>query len=360
MSEDPEQPSDTMRERAAASSRKLRVLMDVNRWVLAFAIAGFVFATIVAVGVVHPTEAIQMLRTGDPVETLFQAFVGAIITGVTLVLTLNQLVLSQELGAVGDQRERMEGAMSFRRDAESVLSSAAAPPEPSAFLRSLVDASADRADALVDAVEDANASDEFADAVDSFARDVAGNANAVGDALEGEQFGTFDVIFAALDYNYSWKLYAARRLRNEYADECTDAVDAAFDDLTVALELFGPAREHFKTLYFQWELVDLSRAILYAAIPALAASASMIVFFEPKAPFLAGATAGLSHALVLVAAASTVAVFPFAILLSYVVRIATVTKRTLSIGPFILRETDRSADLDWDSATVDDEADGDA
>jgi len=348
-------PSDTMRERAAASSRKLRVLMGVNRWLLALAIAGFVFSTVVVVGSVHPTESIRMLRTGDPVETLFQAFVGAIITGVTLVLTLNQLVLSQELGAVGDQRERMEGAMSFRRDAEGVLSSAAAPPEPSAFLRSLVDASAERADALVDAVADADASDEFADAVDSFARDVAGNANAVGDALEGEQFGTFDVIFAALDYNYSWKLYAARRLRNEYAEECTEGVDAAFDDLVAVLELFGPAREHFKTLYFQWELVDLSRAILYAAIPALATSVSFIVFFEPEAAFLAAETLGVSHALVLVAAGSTVATFPFAVLLSYVVRIATVTKRTLSIGPFILRETDRSTDLDWASASVDED-----
>jgi hypothetical protein len=353
MSDEQTQPSDTMRERAAASSLKLRVLMGVNRWLLATAIAGFIFATVLAVGVVHPTETIQVLRTGDPVETLFQGFVGAIITGVTLVLTLNQLVLSQELGAVNDQRERMDGAMSFRRDAEDVLASAAVPPEPSAFLRSLVDASAERSDALVDAVEDAGASEAFGDAVESFARSVAGNANAVSDALEGEQFGTFGVIFAALDYNYSWKLYAARRLRNEYADECTESVEAAFDDLVTTLKLFGPAREHFKTLYFQWELVDLSRAILYAAIPALAASVSMIVFFEPKAGFLAGETAGLSHALVLVAAASTAAVFPFAVLLSYVVRIATVAKRTLSIGPFILRETDRSVDLDWDTATVD-------
>jgi hypothetical protein len=38
---------------------------------------------------------------------------------------------------------------------------------------------------------------------------------------------------------------------------------------------------------------------------------------------------------------------PFAFLFSYILRIVTVAKRTLSIGPFILRETDRSRDLDW-------------
>jgi hypothetical protein len=39
-----------------------------------------------------------------------------------------------------------------------------------------------------------------------------------------------------------------------------------------------------------------------------------------------------------------VAVAPFAVLLAYVLRIATVTGRTLSIGPFILRETERDTD----------------
>jgi hypothetical protein len=36
------------------------------------------------------------------------------------------------------------------------------------------------------------------------------------------------------------------------------------------------------------------------------------------------------------------------ILLAYVVRIATVTKHTLSIGPFILREIDDVAEVEWD------------
>jgi hypothetical protein len=42
---------------------------------------------------------------------MFQGMTTATITGVTLVVTLSQLVFSQELGAVGDQRERMEGTI---------------------------------------------------------------------------------------------------------------------------------------------------------------------------------------------------------------------------------------------------------
>jgi hypothetical protein len=34
-------------------------------------------------------------------------------------------------------------------------------------------------------------------------------------------------------------------------------------------------------------------------------------------------------------------------LTAYVLRIATIAKRTLAIGPFILRDTDRSQGVDW-------------
>jgi hypothetical protein len=45
-----------------------------------------------------------------------------------------------------------------------------------------------------------------------------------------------------------------------------------------------------------------------------------------------------------VSAATALSLAPFALLGAYVLRIVTVTKRTLAIGPFVLRETDRSGD----------------
>mgnify|MGYP006882759195 FL=1 len=159
------------------------------------------------------------------------------------------------------------------------------------------------------------------------------------------------MVAAALNYNYSWKLYAARRIRAENADRLTEAAHRAFDDLVDALELFGPAREQFKTLYFQWALVDLSRTMLYASVPALLTAVAGIVYLDPA---LFPATAfGVRPLVVVVSAGVAVSLLPFAFLFAYILRIVTVAKRTLSIGPFILRETDRSRDLDWsDSETA--------
>jgi hypothetical protein len=343
---DAEGTSDTMRERAATSTWKMWLLLGANRHLTAGLLSGALFVAVVVVGVAHPTPAHTLLTRGDPIETLYQALVTSTVTGVTLVLTLSQLVLSQELGAAGDQRERMEGAMEFRSDVADTVGTAVSPAEPSAFLRSLVRATSERAETFADATDESAASDDVRELISTYVDSVVGNADAVTDQLEGAAFGEFDVVKAALDYNYSWKLYAGRRIREEYGDDLSEEAREALDALIESLELFGPAREHFKTLYFQWELSDLSRTLLYVAVPALAVAIVSLAFFDPRD--FGGSTLGVSHSLLVLATTTTLSLVPFTVLLSYVLRIVTVTKRTLSIGPFILRETDRSVDVSWE------------
>jgi hypothetical protein len=342
---DVDSPDDTMRERAAGSRAKLWLLLDANRRVVTGALVVGIFVALVVVGTVGPVSLRDAMSQSDPVETAFQGFLTAIITGVTLVVTLNQLVLSQELGGVGDQRERMSGAMSFRGDVEDAVGAPVAPPEPAQFLRALLDSTAASADDLAAAAADSD-DEQFGERAETLAAGVAGNAHAVAERLDDAQFGTFDVLSAALDFNYSWKVYEARRLRESH-DDLSPAAEDALDDLVDSLTFFGPAREHVKTLYFRWELVDLSRAILYAAVPALLVSVGMILYGNDPA-IARGATLGVDNLVWVTSGAVAVAVVPFAVLLAYVLRIATVAKRTLAIGPFVLRETDRSADIDWE------------
>jgi hypothetical protein len=116
---------------------------------------------------------------------------------------------------------------------------------------------------------------------------------------------------------------------------------AAFERLTDVLQLFAPAREHFKTLYFQWELTDLSRGMLYTALPALVVSITALLYLD-QASAAPGATLGVENVIWLLAAAASVAMLPFIVLLSYILRIATIAKRTLAMGPFVLRADERT------------------
>jgi hypothetical protein len=332
-------PGDRMRDRVSGGRLKLWILLEADRWAISAGIVAIVFAALVVVGALDPSPLRAIMASKDPVETALQPYVGAIITGVTLVVTINQLVLSQELGAVGDQHERMTEAMAFREDVADALDVGASPPDPARFLQALVDHTAVLADDLSEATADAPEStrkdiEELVDAVEV-------DADEVSDQLEGARFGTFSVVSAALNYNYSWKLYHARRHRNEYADDLSPEAIEALDQLVQTLTFFGPAREHVKTLYFQWELINLSRTMLYAAVPAIVVTTGSILYVDAHA--VTGTYLGIDGLIWTVGALTALALLPFSALVAYVLRIATVAKRTLAIGPFILRDTDRTA-----------------
>jgi hypothetical protein len=345
-SDDGETPSDTLRERAGDNRLKLWLLLDADRYLVAGIPLLLLGVALVVLGAVDPAPLRAAANNKDPIETLFQALTTAIITGVTLVVSLNQLVLSQELGPLGDQRDRMAGTVEFRRDVADALDVPASPPEPSAFLRSLVDGVGNRARRLGELAQECD-DEEACERVSAFAHSLAENADGVTGTLEGEQFGTFDVLSAALNFNYSWKIYEAQRIRGEYdaalSDEALDVLEA----LVETLRFFGPAREHIKTLYFQWELVNLSRGILLSAVPALAVSIAGVLYLDNPAT-ITGTFLGVDALVLVVVAAVVVSLVPFMLLFAYVLRIATVAKRTLSIGPFILRPTDRDESIDWE------------
>ncbi|ELY99193.1 hypothetical protein [Natrialba asiatica] len=347
MAIDDQQTADEMEERVGGPVARVRlwVQMDANRWLLAGMIALVFFGVIFGIGLLDASPFPETFESEPPTVPLFQALIISLITGVTLIVGINLLVISEELDPLGDLRDQVAESTAFRGEVEELLGSTS-PPEPAAFLRALLKTNALQAGSLKESV--AESSDEaFREDVTSYADEVLTNEARVSDRLSSAQFGTFAVVRAAIDYNYSWKIYQARKLREEYEGQFDDEMDRTLDDLIDTLTMFGPAREHVKTLYFQWQFIDLSRAMLYTSLPPLAGAILIILYMN--AEFASGTLLGVSNATWVVPIVITLALFPFCLLLSYVVRIGTVAKRTLAPGPFILRETDhdRDAETEW-------------
>ncbi|WP_243837921.1 hypothetical protein [Halobacterium sp. R2-5] len=337
--------SDTMSGRLRGGRLRAWLLLSADRWRVTALFSVTVFAAIVLTSFLDVTPMRRLVTSQSTLWWVFSPLIGAVVTGVTLVVTFTQLVLSQELGPLGDQRERMQGAIDFRDDVESRLDVSPAPPDPSSFLEALVAGAKTRAEDLREAA------DEFDDEttrerVHAYVDSLTDQAERIGDGLEDATFGEFDVVYSALDFNYSWKIYEAERLREKHGDELDADARAAIDDLVDVLEFFGPAREHFKTLYFQWELVNLSRLILYAALPAL--TVAFLVQFYVSPTSFPGTYLGVDGLVWVLSAGVTITLVPFFLLTAHVLRIATVARRTLAIGPFILRDTDRTEDIDWE------------
>lgn len=82
----------------------------------------------------------------------------------------------------------------------------------------------------------------------------------------------------------------------------------------------------------RWLLIDGNRWLLALLLAA--------VFFL-DAGDVPGTTLGVDNLVVTVTAAATVSVTPFLLLVSYVLRIVTITEQTLTTGSFVLREDER-------------------
>jgi hypothetical protein len=322
----------TLRERTGINKYWFWLLFGANRWVVAGGLAFLIFLVFMIWGVMKPVSLHSTMQSSDMVETVFAGLVGAIITGTTLVVTINQLVLSQEIGSLGNQRNRMDATMDFRQNTDDLLGMTT-PADPAAYLRALIETSERRAGALRDALSGTE-NRELYEKVDEYVTDLLGNADHARTHLEDADFGSFDVVSPALDYNYGQRMHDVRRLGTAYEDSLTDEQRTAFRELLETLTMYGVVREYIKNLYIQWALVKLSRAILYAAVIALTVAGGMVVFVDPTT--FPGTFLGIESVLWVVSAAFAVSALPFLLFTSYVVRLATLAKQTLSMGPLML------------------------
>jgi hypothetical protein len=320
---------------SGASSRLRKwVLLDGNRWLLVTLLAGFLFVSVLGLGVLDGGFR-ESVAAKDPIETVFAALATGIVTGVTLVVTIDQLVLSRQLAPLAEQREQLENSLQFRRETEKLVEDTT-PAAPGAFIGALVETTDRRASALRDAVDGAGG--EFEVAIERFVAGHERDSAAVSDRRDA-RYLRFGALRAALEYDYAYRVHEARRIRQEFEAEMSDDQQAALEELIDALRLLGPAREHIRGLYFQAELVKLSRVILTAAVPALGISLAAVFLLD--AGDVPGATLGVDHLLLTATAGATVAVVPFLILVSYVLRIVTITEQTLTTGEFVLREEEQ-------------------
>jgi hypothetical protein len=211
--------ADTMRARADESRCKLWAVLGANRLLITGLLGIFVFVVLTIVGATSFAAFQSALESGDTMETIVSTLIGAIITGTTLVVTISQLVISQENGPLGEQRERMSNAMDFREYTQELIGRPS-PADPSAFLRAIIDASEQRTKELREAVADSD-NDQLRAEVDEFTGSITGNSEEVRDELEGASFGSFDVLFAALNYNYTWKVFQTERIAHEHGADLT-------------------------------------------------------------------------------------------------------------------------------------------
>jgi hypothetical protein len=320
--------SDLIHERLQESPIKRWILLDGNRTVLIGLFSAFIFVscgTIGSAGFIPVTDP-------DTATTLVAAIVGGTLPFITIVLAINQLVLSQELGWPDDLTRRFEGMTSFRRDVERVTDTSVSPAAPADFLQLIVETTVDRAQSLRTATTQVD-DPEVGQFINQFVDAVTNEGETTSKALEDADFGTFDALSSVLGRFNGAHLYAARQLRTHHSETLSAEALAVLDSVIELLGQLAIARQTFKTLYTQHELASLSKRLLYVGFPTLLGGG---IFMMTYSSIIATVDSRLGL-VVLVSAVVTLAFLPFTVLIVYTFRIASIASRTADFGPFVPR-----------------------
>ena len=292
------------------------ILIDGNRLlvsVLFAAVAFLVTFGMTRIGLVtfQPASAVSSMFGSGVVSGMFSL--------ITITLTVNQLVLSRVFGTVEGLTDRLDGTREFRRSVAEHTDRTTSPNDPAEFLATIGGTLDERVEAFV-AEHDGTTDgiEEYRSAMHAYAERLEGVAGTED---------TMAIVSTLLGPAYARRLTETEALRRAHDDRSTEELDAVAE----LLEAVAVARQFFKTIAIQQDLAGLSRRLAILGIPIL------LVAFYTTTVYTSVPSATVAQPLlpVVVSAAIAVVLLPLALLLSYMLRLATIARYTVSVGPFI-------------------------
>ncbi|SEP32105.1 hypothetical protein SAMN04487948_1505 [Halogranum amylolyticum] len=317
---------------------------------IAFLLLVGVFLVLLLASAVRPLDLRLLLRNTNTVQSLFTTLLSGSILLVSIVVTITSIVLSHEITDIDNERERIDAAIDYRTQIEGSIARDVSPARPAEFLRIILVLIDRQAEGLARIAAESD-DDTFREEADAFVAQVADVVERTNAQLANARFGSFKILLAGLNYDYSWQLHTARRFKQRYSRQMTNDQLAAVDDLVETLKVFAVGREYFTSLYYKQEFARLSSHLLYVTLPTVVYTSYILLALDAKM-FPDVSVLGISPLLLVVSFSYAVALAPYVLLTSYVLRAMAVTLRTLAAGPFVLRDQTLPDPVDWDQNSV--------
>lgn len=309
------------------------ILLDGHRFAVSAALLTLVFVSLVVMGSVWTFELQRILTETQAIQTILNTLLSGIILLVSIVVSINSIVLSHDITSVSTQEDRIEGVMEYRRELGRLTDEGESPSDPASFLTLMGEVLSDRAQALTQAAEGID--EEIAREIEHYGDAIAETADQLGKSSTGVTGADFGVLWRGLEVSYGTYLDRSRMLKSAYGERLPDPFEDRLNALIEAFELFATGKEYFKTLYYTRETSQLSRTLLVISLPAILLNGASILAINagllPQVGLL-----GLPPLLSFVAATFTVSLAPYVVLTAYMLRLATVARRTAAAGPFTL------------------------
>lgn len=323
------------------------LILEGDRLRVTALIQGVVLVSLLTLGTVWQFELLTLVTEQRAVQALFNTLLGGVILLVSIVVSINSVVLTQEVTSLGDQHEEIQSSRAYRKELEEYAEGGVPPVDPGAFLKYALLTVHQEAEGLRTATAP-NPDDAVREATREFLADVDQQIEQVYYTIRTADGKVSNVLLAGINYEYSRQITAARRLLEAHGEALSEEERDRVHDVVDSLAYFGTAREYLKTLYFKNELATFSVHLLYVALPVIVVT-SYVLLAVSAGVFPPQLLPGVPRLLVVLALAYVVVLTPFTLLTAYVIRVASVSRRSLATGPFLLKggeEWEESSDLD--------------
>lgn len=308
------------------------VLLEANRMAVTGALLTFVFVSFILLGNIWTFEMQNLLTDTSAVQTVLNTLLSGMILLVSIVVSINSIVLSHDMSSVSNQQDRVMGATSFRKDLSELSRPDENPSEPASFLTVMSRTISERAQLLTDSTEELDADD--AEAIQDYVSSVTEKADKLGD-IENMGGAEFGVLWKGMEFRYGTQMERSGKLKSAHGGEESEHLRDQLDQFMNALELFAIGKEYFKTLYYTREVSKLSQTLLVITLPAILINATTILAIDAKI-FPEFWLLGLPPLQSFVAATFTISLAPYLVLTAYMLRLSTVARLTSSAGIFSL------------------------
>lgn len=297
----------------------------IKKWLLftgnRYSVAGGILLLMTGV-VLSPLFPPFIMRNTVPLFYLTSALVGGNITLITLVVAINQVVLSQELESPGSLRDEIERTAEYRREA---LNQPTAPTAPHDFIQQLLQQTQEHVDSLEELLP--NTTTETAG---QLLNELPEHCEQAIDQLDPTSKKLSTVIVPLLGIDYADYIYDSYRLRSNHNEESHEELYGALDCLSSDLENLDIARQYFTTVFMKEELATLSQSLLYVSIIAIPIPLALLYQLSTYP----GASPPMQELIVITILTIVVGLLPLALLIVFVLRIAAIAQYIAAITPF--------------------------
>ena len=275
-----------------------------------------------AVVVLIPYFSRFAIRNLTPLFYIASALIGGNITLITIVVAINQVVLSQELESPGSLRDEIDKTADYR---QAALDQSAPPTDPADFLQQLLQQTQERASSLAGLLPDST-TEPSTHLIDELPEE----CGQITEEIETAPDKLSSVIVPLLGIEYATFIHECHQLESTYEGGDQEQLLSTLDTLSADLKNLDIARQYFTTAFMKEELAKLSRSLLYVGILAVSIPVALLIQLATYPTAVTPMPAVFVFTLLTV----VVGLIPVALLIAFILRIATVAQYIASITPF--------------------------